>query len=571
MNKCSPRFKLTLIAILLALFVLACNFSATRLPPATATGLNLNQRASDGSVAGSYHYTNGTGNETLQFSVSAEGLASFRLEDASDSETLIVNAKPEQLPHLIWQGQDIDGIGALSSAEQSALDDVLKGDLAHGLAMIPLDIACQGEDAVTPEQLAALLLPLQMKFKYQVTDRSAFAAELAALSDCDYGLERDGESPQGMPVIVMTPANPVPIVLGFFPFDEIGALEAQTTGAGVMMAPFDQALRANYPGITLTSSFSSDPIQNEWGPCEAKCRGACGPDCTRSNCKAYVDDRCEKNPEGENDGYASLVQIYECGTHPACVEHDACYDDCNRRHGCNTFAAAVCRHAGVLDPSNAMATIFSLNISCDRKVINTHPWDDVENWVLGYGPQPNIQVYEYHFEDYRYVRDPINCPRKGDLEPPIPTEEQPEPTVFVPQEEPISGEKFEGETGLTLFYEPLEVRADQFEITVDPDGIVTGLFTYDYITHAYEEDNCTIQYHFAATIDVHGILIDDKGTVNGDHVFTTCRLIGSCQGNIQCGSGPMELYLEKVGDKIEGRYLFTDFPDLIIPFTGNKK
>ncbi len=571
MTKHNPIFPLTGILILLVLAALACNFSPKSPLPSEAPGLQLEPRGADGSVSGSFRYANGTGDETLLFSVSTDGLASFRLQDASDADTLIVNSKAEQLPHLIWQGQDLDGLGALTGEEQAALDDLMQGDLAQGLALIPLDLACQGADAISPAQVAALLLPLQMHIKYHVTDRAAFAAELAAQANCTYDLEETGEPGQTPAVILMTSANPVPVVLGYFPFDDVGAVEAAPTGAGVLMAPLDQALRSEYPNIPAISLFESEPIQNVWGPCEAKCRGACGADCTHNNCKFSIDDRCEKGMDGGNSGYASLVKVYKCGTHPVCIEHDACYDDCNRRHGCGTFAAAVCRHAGVLDPSNAVATIFSLNISCDRKVINTHPWDDVENWALGYGPQTDIQVFEYHVKEYSYVRDPINCPREGDLEPPIPPEELPEPAPEVTQEEPVSGDTYEGETGLTKFYEPIEVRTDQFVITVAPDGIVSGLFTYDYITPSYQEDNCTIQYHFAATIDVHGILIDNKGTVNGDTVFTTCKLIGSCQGNIGCPGGRMELYIEISDGKLEGRYIFAEFPELEITFTGTKK
>ena len=568
MNKFNPRFSLFSIFILFVLLALACRFSPTNLLSSKPSGLQLEPRAADGSVSGSYQ---ASGKAPVQFSVSADGLATFRLEDAHDNEALIVNSKPDQLPHLIWQGQDLDGLGILTSDEQSVLDNLLKGELAYSLAMIPLDMACQGEDAVSTAQVAALLFPLQMRFKYQTPDRSALAAELVGLTSCDYGREEEADPAQQPTVILMTPADPVPVVLGYFPFDAAGAVEFSPTSAGVLMAPFDQALRTEFPHFPSIHPFGPDPIQNEWGPCEAKCRGACGPDCTHNNCKFYIDDRCEKNQDGENDGTASLVQVYECGTHPACIEHDACYDDCNRRHGCGTFAAAVCRHAGVLDPSTAMATLFSLNISCDRKVLNEHPYSDVEDWYLGYGPQPNMQTYEYHLKEYRYVEDPINCPRKISEEPIIPPEEQPEPTAFVPQEQPKSGDFYKGVTGLTMFYEPIEIRADQFEITVDPDGIVSGLFIYDYITASYEEDDCTIQYHFAATIEIHGILIDKKGTVNGDHVFTTCKLIGSCQGNIQCGSGPMELYIELMGDKLEGLYRFNEYPDLTIPFTGTKQ
>lgn len=584
MKKLNPRLTLPSLLLLFILLALASRFSPANLLPSKPTGLQLNPRAADGSVSGNYQYSNGAGKETLQFSVSADGLATFRLENVPDTEALIVNSTHHQLPHLIWQGQDVDGLGILTSEEQAALDDALKGDLAHGLAMIPMDMACQGKDAVTPAQVAALLFPLQMRFKYQVTDRSALAGELAALTQCDYGLEEEGEPGLHPTVILMTPADPVPVVLGYFPFDEIGAVEPVTTGAGVLMASFDHGLRAEFSKIPSINPFGPDPIQNEWGPCEAKCRGACGSDCTHNNCSFHIDDRCEKNMDGENDGTASLVQVYECGTHPACIEHDACYDDCNRRHGCDTFAAAVCMHAGVLDPTTAMASLFSLNISCDRKVLNTYPYGDVEDWYLGYGHQPDMQTYEYHLKEYSYVRDPINCPRKGDEpvidpeeaeEPIISPEEETEPMADVP-EAPGPASQYEGETGWAMIYEPLEVREDHFVITVDHDGSVSGFLNFDYITpvdeHVLDDgDVCTTQYHFAATISISGQLVDNKGTVTADYVPTICEHIGTCSANIGCPGGQRQVFIEIINGKLEGRWIFDEYPDLTIPFTGTKQ
>ena len=147
MNKLNPLFILTIFLLVFVFLVLGCNFSPASLLSNEAAGLQLEPRAADGFVSGSYQ---SSGKKPVQFSVSANGLATFRLEDSPDSDTLIVNSTPDQLPHLIWQGQDVDGLGVLTGEEQAVLDDLLNSDLAHGLAMIPLDMACQGQDAVTP-------------------------------------------------------------------------------------------------------------------------------------------------------------------------------------------------------------------------------------------------------------------------------------------------------------------------------------------------------------------------------------------------------------------------------------
>ena len=570
MYKLTPRFVLAAIFLLFVILALACNFSPANLLPGKTTGLQLEPRAADGSVSGSYQASDET---AVQFSVTADGLATFRLEDAQDSETLIVNSKPDQLPHLIWQGQDVDGLGALNSEEQAALDDVLKGNLANSLALIPLDIACQGLDAVTPAQVAALLFPLQMRFKYQTGNRSALAAELTTLTRCDYGFVEDEneeeETPGSHPtVILMTPADPVPVVLGYFPFDELGAVEPAQTSTGVLMAPVDQVLRAQFPQVPSINPFGPDPIQDEWGPCEAKCRGACGPDCTHNNCKFYIDDRCEKNMGGENDGTASLVKVYECGTHPACIEHDACYDDCNRRHGCGTFAAAVCRHAGVLDPSTAMAALFGLNISCDRKVLNTYPYGDVEDWTLGYGPQPNMQTYEYHIPEYRYVEDPINCPRPDQLqEEPSPEEA---PSISNIPEGAFPAGQYKGETGLAPGLNAGQLLKDEFVITLGEDGNLSGSLIVEYLTLSYsdEDNNCTRQYHFAFTGSFSGQLTSNTATFEIINVPTICEKMGSCSGSVECESGDSaQVFIEVDDEKIVGHWIDEEFPEYNPTFT----
>ena len=57
--------------------------------------------------------------------------------------------------------------------------------MGEALLVLPFNLACkQGNERPTAEQMAALLVPLQMHLKYTVTDRWAEVQRLAALSDC---------------------------------------------------------------------------------------------------------------------------------------------------------------------------------------------------------------------------------------------------------------------------------------------------------------------------------------------------------------------------------------------------
>jgi hypothetical protein len=120
--------------------------------------------------------------------------------------------------------------------------------------------------------------------------------------------------------------------------------------------------------------------ENE-GPCNAMCRGACGADCPLSNCDLRKEVRCEKDEEGNNTGMEVSYQIYDCGMHQGCIDHDACYDACNAEWGCNNWYAAFCRHAD--------------SLGCDQVAIEEHGIHKTSAWAYGYGPQPMRATFEY--------------------------------------------------------------------------------------------------------------------------------------------------------------------------------
>lgn len=63
----------------------------------------------------------------------------------------------------------MDGMGALTDEEQNAMAELMNTGLVESL-LLPLDVACQGEDQVVPAQVAAVLYPVQMLYKFQIPE-----------------------------------------------------------------------------------------------------------------------------------------------------------------------------------------------------------------------------------------------------------------------------------------------------------------------------------------------------------------------------------------------------------------
>ena len=174
---------------LLFFVAFACNF-----PGYQGSAPKLELTEADGTMTGSYPFSGESGEKVVLFTVTEAGQATFRLEGAPESETLTVDLIDEQSAGLSWQETPLDGMGALTGEEQSALEDLLNSELGVGLALVPLDVACQGADLLSPQQVAALLVPLQMQFKYAIPNRVAEALKLMAASSCDYGDQEEDSS-----------------------------------------------------------------------------------------------------------------------------------------------------------------------------------------------------------------------------------------------------------------------------------------------------------------------------------------------------------------------------------------
>jgi len=402
-------------------------------PPAvqsdTDVGLLLDPPAADGSISGKYRYVHIEDHVPVHFTVTSDGKASFRLEGAPESESLIVTVTEAGEANMTWAGVTMDGLGALTKEERAALMDYFQvSDLLSGLSFIPLDIACQGEDKIDDRQLAALLFPLQMHFKYVISERAGTANYLAERSACNYAPSEDDLVSEPL-IIQMTSAMPVPVVFGYFPFDEAGA---------VPPAPAEQESEAPSLG-------PAPAMLDEYGACGAMCRGACGPDCEPNNCTFTSELQCEQYENGENTGLVIRILTYDCGLHEGCIEHDACYDQCNETYGCDTWAAAFCRHAQFQGTTQIFDTGY-----CDQRATEKYGIHNTGAWVRGYGPQPMREVFEYIDPAYGKRLHEEKCPvgkaADGEPGPTVAASATVEGPRWVRDEQPIinaSGEPLE--------------------------------------------------------------------------------------------------------------------------------
>lgn len=259
-------------------------------------------------------------------------------------------------------GVSFDGRGELSAEESAALTDLLASDLIDGLGVAPLRLGCADAE-LDPQAVAALLAPWQLLLKHAVADRAASARALALASSCAWFPELGGRPLNG--VIQLDHAAIIPVVYGFFPFDDVGELPAVTTtrAAGDLSAA-----------------------------CGARCRGACGGDCQPVNCDQVVTEVCDLDFNGLQNGYVIAALEHICGTAAGCQLHDDCYDTCNSQLGCGSWDAAVCRRG------------------CDVEAIDIHGFENCQAWAMGLGPFEGTLHFTYPVDGGAARLDPATCP-----------------------------------------------------------------------------------------------------------------------------------------------------------------
>lgn len=170
--------------------------------------------------------------EGVAFEAQAEGGtgAVARLWWEGDTESvLVVTIEGPATGSMTWKGVRLDGYGALTAAEQGALEDLEQALPAMTVARIALDLACQEETGELPAAVgAALVMPTQMSLKYR-TPSSAIGeaiARMAAQSECQHGRKPlDTIDPERVPApgfVALSDEAPIPMASGYFPFDGEG-------------------------------------------------------------------------------------------------------------------------------------------------------------------------------------------------------------------------------------------------------------------------------------------------------------------------------------------------------------
>jgi hypothetical protein len=274
--------------------------------------------------------------------------------------TLVVQVEDRETASLTVDGQPLDGLGEATDAERAVIASLQSGRLGEAIAWTPLDVACLGE--LAPPVAQALLLPLQLVLKYGPPGRGALLSHLITGSACAWLTEDD---PRPAPATVhIEHAAPFPTVMGYFPLDATG------------WSPDGDAQRTRVP----TAVPDPHPVEAATGPCNSQCRGACGADCSPTNCSYGLEFFCGA---GGSSGNEEQWKTWDCGVHPGCVSHDDCYDSCNGTFGCGTFNvfAINCRH--------------NTADGCDITACRTFGFSECVRWANGLDPFTSREAFPY--------------------------------------------------------------------------------------------------------------------------------------------------------------------------------
>lgn len=168
-------------------------------------------------------------------------------------------------------GVQLSGRGEIDDEARMLVAELARPPISEQLVLLPLEIGCRLSHRDVAPLLAAFLQPWQVVFKHTGM-LVAQPATLRLSAGCSYVTPRPGR------LVILAEDDGVARVHSFSTLDAAGA------------AP---------RGVTSAST----------APCNAKCRGACGADCSSCSVKS---SGCE----------------FVCPTHWFCQHHDACYDSC---------------------------------------------------------------------------------------------------------------------------------------------------------------------------------------------------------------------------------------------------
>jgi len=354
--------------------------------------------SADGASLSGGYTLNGGGTTTFSAEATAanSGTATFTLGE----HQLTVSVGSESAT-LDVDGLEIDGRGPLSPAERERLEELGTHPAVRTLALVPLELGCQPQP-IAPAALAALILPWQIGLKYGIQGLSGDPRGFTRTTRCRYFADEAADAApaarrQG--AFLLSQEAPFPVVFGFSTLD-VDGWDTQ--------------------GTLATSVRAHGLVESALGPNGSRCRGACGADCPEgaalpgggTNCEVTLDHECLEG------GLRQDWVLYRCGSHPACVMHDQCYDDCAAQHPgvWNTKSYIECMHFRTEpDPETGQP----VPVHCDQKA---HDYaktvmgqDDSEAlktcqaWATGQGPFVGEQL-AFSYKRGEPVKDPETCP-----------------------------------------------------------------------------------------------------------------------------------------------------------------
>jgi len=295
-------------------------------PPPGAGALKLTASGSAGKLAGTYAFHDGSAELSFEAALNAERQVHEAIFTTASGETLCaVELIGGEQAKLTVGEVEMDGRGPLKVDQLNALTGLGRSEAGAALALAPLEIACTlsaGEDEEPDARVAALLLPWQMLIKY--SPDYARISDLVPQASCTLLAPAAPPEARTVPseiksfaaptVLQLASEDPIPHVLGYWPFDGTGA------------------------------ALKTTEIAQEW-QCQADCEGACGQGCGHQACTPAFEWTCLQDEQGGHDGRRAGSIHWLCGTHPGCREHDSCYSRCNEDHECGSWAGAQCRRA----------------------------------------------------------------------------------------------------------------------------------------------------------------------------------------------------------------------------------
>jgi hypothetical protein len=342
-----------------------------------AGNLSINPTNVVGGATGTY--TSKTSGSTVNFSVTPFASDGSVTASMSLGQDVLSIRTDSTMAAITWKGVTIDGFGALTPAEEQAIESLAQSGLAEALAMIPLDASCGTVD-LDLAAAQALLLPWHLILKYTSCDPAADARAMGEKSACSYFNNLDTTK---MPkYIFMSKNDPIPYVLGSTPFDEIGAASSDPTKCPKISSGlgFSSLFAQDQTGLETDHGITVSP-----SPCDSKCRGACGIDCAMANCGDPV-PIVECDPTSNS---LTLYYDYTCWVNDGCQAHDDCYDECNRKYYCTSnFANFICHHR--------------FPDGCDyTNCIYTYGLYQCNRWRQGLDGDKGPNAQKYHFSHLR--------------------------------------------------------------------------------------------------------------------------------------------------------------------------